>query len=156
MHRRWRRQTSTAEVMYGAPLRVPGMCFQDTQTPRRTVQDQLELARSNAAAFLPSTLDLRKFKEFPFVSKPLRTSQFVFVRDDRLGKPSLAPRYTGPYRVLAKNWENNTFTIDMGKQEDVVSLTRFEGGQHASGDNGTSLLRGGMLRRATMQERSNE
>ena len=76
--------TSTLEVMYGVPLRVPGICFQAEQPSKAS--EQLELARSNAAAFSPEALDLRKFKASPFVTKALRTAKFVFVRDDRIGK----------------------------------------------------------------------
>ena len=117
--------TSTAEVLYSTPLRVPGMCFQDAQPVRHSAKEQLELARSNAAAFLPNTLDLRRFRESPFVAKSLRTG-FVFIRDDRLGKPSLAPHYTGPYEVKARNWENNTFTLKVGKKEESVSVARLK------------------------------
>ena len=118
--------TSTAEVVYGTPLRIPGCCFQSKQGKIRTVKEELEGARSNVANFMPETLDLRQFKESPFVAKALRTTEFVYVRDDRLGKPCLAPRYTGPYRVLSKDWQNNTFILDLGKREDTVSLSRLK------------------------------
>ena len=48
------------------------------------------------------------------------------MRDDHLGKSSLAPKYTGPFRVLKKDWDNNTFLLDLGKKEDVVSLSRLK------------------------------
>ena len=77
-------------------------------------------------AFLPQMLDLRRFRESPFVAKSLRTALFVFVRDDRLGKQSLEPKYTGPYRVKEKDWGNNTFTLDIGNRDDVVSVARLK------------------------------
>ena len=94
--------TSTAEIVFGTPLRIPGLCVQDEQSRPRSVAAQLELARTNTESFSPRSLDLRKFKHTPFVSKTLRTAQFVYVRDDRLGKPSLAPKYNGPFRVKEK------------------------------------------------------
>ena len=118
--------TSTAEIMYGTPLRVPGLCFQDEQSRPRSAADQLDLARSNVAAFSPRSLDLRKFKDSPFVAKSLRTAQFVYVRDDRLGKPALAPRYTGPFKVKNKLWDNNTFILDLGRKDDTVSISRLK------------------------------
>ena len=118
--------TSTAEAVFGTPLRVPGLCFQDRQSPRRSAAEDLELARANTRSFSPEMLDLSHFKASPFVAKPLRTAGFVFIRDDRLGKPSIAPRYYGPYKVAKKNWENNTFRVDFGCQEDDVSLTRLK------------------------------
>ena len=95
------------------------------QASPRTAE-QLELARSNAAAFTPETLDLSRFKASPFIARQLCTAKFVYVRDDRLGKPSLAPRYSGLFRVLEKNWEKNNFWIDLGKKEDCVSLSRLK------------------------------
>ena len=83
--------TSTAEVVFEVPLRVPGLCFQTEQRGSKSAAEQLEAARTNAAAFSPNTLDLRKFKSSPFIATALWTAKFVFVRDDRLGKPSLAP-----------------------------------------------------------------
>ena len=65
--------TSTAKILYGTPL-VPGQCFQDEQSRSRSAADQLDLARSNPAAFSPRSLDLRKFKDSPFVASTLRTA----------------------------------------------------------------------------------
>ena len=117
---------SAAEVVFGTPLRIPGLCFQDGQSSQRSAAAQLDLARANVAAFTPRSLDLRKFKDSPFVAKPLRTAKFVYVRDDRLGKPTLDPRYTGPYPVLDKQWHNNTFVINLGRKTDKVSISRLK------------------------------
>ena len=84
------------------------------------------MARSNVATFMPDSLDLRKFKESPFIAMSLRTADLIFVRDNNLGKPALAPRYTGPYRVVFKDWDNNTFRLDLGKREDTVLLARLK------------------------------
>ena len=118
--------TSTAEVLVGTPLRVPGLCFQSEQGGRSTAKEQLERARANVEAFSPKALDLRWFKESPFISKTLRMADYIYVRDDRLGKPSLAARYTGPFKVLEKNWDNHTFLLEIGKKEDAVSLARLK------------------------------
>ena len=106
---------SAADILYGTPLRIPGLCFQDEQSAPRSTADQLDLARANVAAFSPQTLDLRKFRYSPFVAKTLRTAKFVYVRDDRLAKPTLAPKYLGPFPVKEKIWQNNTFIVDLGK-----------------------------------------
>ena len=118
--------TSTAEVMFGTPLRIPGMCFQAEQSHRRTASEQLEQARNNVASFSPETLDLGKFRSSAFIAKALRTAKYVFMRDDRLGKPGLAPKYTGPFEVVRKDWESNTFRIMLGKNEDTVSIARLK------------------------------
>ena len=118
--------TSTAEVMYGATLKVPGACFQAEQGARKSATEQLEAARANVAAFSPEWLDLRRFRASPFIAGSLRTASHVFVRDDRLGKPSLAPRYTGPFKVVKRDWDNNIFLLDVGGKEDMVSLSRLK------------------------------
>ena len=117
---------SAAEIVFGTPLRIPGLCFQDEQSPPRSAAAQLDQVRSNVASFTPRILDLRKFKDSPFVAKALRTASFVYVRDDRLGKPSLAPRYSGPFLVKEKCWDSNTFLVDMGKRTDSVSISRLK------------------------------
>ena len=117
--------TSTAEIVFGAPLRIPGLCFQ-TGNVQSTDREQLEQARSNVAAFSLKTLDLRRFKESPFITNTLRTAKYVYVRDDRLGKPSLAARYTGPFKVIQRNWEKNIFLLEVGKKQDAVSLARLK------------------------------
>ena len=117
---------SAAEIVYGTPLRIPGLCFQDEQSSPRSATDQLNLARSNVASFTPRALDLRKFKDSPFVAKTLRTAKYVYVRDDRLGKPTLAPRYFGPFPVKEKLWQSNTFVVDLGQKMDTVSISRLK------------------------------
>ena len=119
-------KTSSAEVLFGVPLRVPGACFQGDSQQRLSPAEQLELARTNAATFLPEALDMSKFRSSPFMARSLRTAKFVYVRDDRLGKASLAPRYLGPFRVIEKKWESNVFRLDLSNREDDVSLTRLK------------------------------
>ena len=117
---------SAAEIVFGTPLRIPGLCFQDEQSSPRSAAEQLDQARSNVASFTSRVLDLRKFKDSPFVAKALRTARFVYVRDDRLGKPTLAPRYLGPFLVKDKLWDSNTFVLDLGKRTDTVSISRLK------------------------------
>ena len=115
-----------AEIVYGTPLRIPGLCFQDEQSAPRLPADQLDVARANVASFSPRTLDLRKFKDSPFVAKTLRTAKFAYVHDDRLAKPTLAPKYLGPFPVKEKLWQNNTFVVDLGQKTDTVSISRLK------------------------------
>ena len=69
--------TSSAEVVYGTPLRVPGLCFQAEQSRPSTAIEQLAQAWSNVATFMPQTLDLRKFKTSPFIARAMRTATHV-------------------------------------------------------------------------------
>ena len=115
--------TYTAEVVFGVPLRVPGACFQGD---RATATEQLQLSRTNASSFTSDMLDSTRFKASPFVAKSLRLAKYVYVRDDRLGKQSLAPKYLGPFKVLSKDWSKNIFHLEMGKKENSVSLARLK------------------------------
>ena len=118
--------TSTAEVVFITPLRIPGLCFQSEQGGRSTAKEQLEQARANVEVFLPKRLDLRRFKESPLLASTLRTAEYVYVWDDTLGKPGLAAKYTGPFRVLKRDWDNHTFLLEMGKKEETISLSRLK------------------------------
>ena len=118
--------TSTAEVLFGIPLHVPGTCFQGELTNQPSVSEQLQLSRANAAAFTPESLDNRRFKCSPFVPKSLRLAKFVYIRDGRLGKASLVPRCLGPFKVINKDWEGNTFRVDLGKREDNIAIARLK------------------------------
>ena len=118
--------TSTAEIVFGTAQRIPGMCFLSEQARACSAAEHLALSRSNVEKHSPRALDLTKFKSSPFIMKALRTSNFVYIRDDRLGKPSLAPRYTGPFKVKEKLWDSNTFVVDLGNREDHVSLSRLK------------------------------
>ena len=71
--------TSTAEVLFGTPLRIQGLCFHSEQGGRSTAREQLEQARSNLEVLSPKTLELRRFKESPFISRTLRTADYVYV-----------------------------------------------------------------------------
>ena len=133
--------TSVAEVVFGTPLRVPGICFQVEQAKGSTAAEQLELARKNVADFTPETLDLRRFRMFPFVAKTLCMATHVFVRDDRLGKSGLAPKYVGPYKVLHKDWDNSTFRLALGNKEDTLALARLKAA--AVSDKATWVVAGG-------------
>ena len=118
--------TSTAEVVFGVPLRVPGACFRGDREHEPTASEQLQLSRTNASSFTPDGLDSARFKTSPFVAKSLRLAKYVYVRDDRIGKPSLSPRYLGPFKVVSKDWNNNIFRLEMGRKEDSVSLARLK------------------------------
>ena len=95
-------------------------------SPSASEARQLQLARENVSNYLPPSLDKGKFRNAPFVAKDLRTCKYVFLRDDRFAKPPLAPRYLGPFQVLQRHWDNNTFVIRMGGRQEVVSLSRLK------------------------------
>ena len=115
---------STAEVVFGTPLQIPGLCFQDEHSQRRTAAEQLDLARSSVAAFSPENIRLKEVQVVSFCRQSIAYSGVT--GGDRLGKPGLTPRYTGPFKVIRTDWEQNTFRVSLGRKEDTVSLSRLK------------------------------
>ena len=56
----------------------------------------------------------------------------MYLREDSLAKPPLEPRYSGPYEVVEKRWNNNTFKIRISVRIEVVSLGRVRAAAIAS------------------------
>ena len=108
---------SSAEMVYGAPLTVPG----DFLPPGQDTDD--------VAHFLPRLrATVRKLAPRPPVphgTKPssvptaLADSRFVFVRRDS-HRPPLTPPYEGPYKVLV--YGDKSFVLDYGTRQDSVSI----------------------------------
>ena len=113
-------ETSSAELVYGAPLTVPG----DFLASPSEVQ--------SPAAFLSSFQDkVRNFVPLPTsrhgtgpVSVPpnLAHSEFVFVR--RGTKSTLQAPYEGPFKVLVHGAK--TFSIDYGGCPETISVDRLK------------------------------
>ena len=119
-------RTSTAEVLYGAVLRIPGMCFPTSLGQTSEAKEQLERARCNTRSFTPAVMNGKKFQQSPFIAKQLKDAAYVYVRDDTLAKPALAPRYFGPYAVLERNMEQAIFKLQLPRGPDWVSLSRLK------------------------------
>ena len=117
-------KASTAEIVYGVPLRIPGMCFNASNSS--TPVEELFESRRNAKQFTHVALNTKKFKRHPFIPSSLKTTDFVFVRDDALGKPPLAPRYHGPYKILKKQWDLGTFALQLPDRQDTVAIDRLK------------------------------
>ena len=112
---------SLAEMVYGAPLTVPGDFLprgQETQ---------------EAAQFLPRLRDtvrgLAPRPPVPHGTRPssvpatLANSYYVFVRRDS-HRPPLTPPYEGPYKALTHG--DKTFLLDYGNRQDSVSIDRLK------------------------------
>ena len=114
---------STAELVYGTTLRVPGELFTsgpDSSTPDpASYAGQLRSTMQALKAVLPRTSSQRD----PFIPADLMTCPFVFVRHDAVWAPLQAP-YDGPFKVLAR--ADKYFTLDMKGRQDSVSIDRLK------------------------------
>ena len=118
--------TSAAEILYGTPLIVPGLCLNQGVDSGRSASRDLQLARDNVSTYLPPHLDMSKYRHSPFISSGLRNCEFVYLCNDSLAKPPLASRYSGPFKVVKRNWKNNTFDITVSDRQETVFLGRLK------------------------------
>ena len=112
--------TSSAELVHGAPLSVPG--------------DFLAIPShaTSPATFLPALWDkVRHFapvptshhgRVSPFMPPELSRSKFVFVR--RGQQSPLKCPYEGPFKVLAR--DDKTFSLDYGGRLERVTIDRLK------------------------------
>ena len=110
---------SSAELLYGTTLTLPGDFLEAAEPPAENFLHQLR-----------SDLQLRPVLQPVHNSPPkhsvppdLHKAEFVFIRKDG-HKPPLAQLYEGPYKVLLKT--SKTFTIALGDSHDIVSIDRLK------------------------------
>lgn len=111
---------STAELVYGAPLRLPGDLFVPTASSPQPLEylQCLQDCMQHLRPVPPRSSDHRIF-----VHPDLASSTHVFLRRDAVKAP-LTPSYDGPYRVLNKT--QKSATILLNGREEVVSLDRLK------------------------------
>ena len=113
---------SSAELVYGAPLTVPG----DFIPANRGLQDSpstiLLRLREKMGALAPVPTSRHNLTT-GYVPSNLLNSQYVFIRRDSLRTPLQKP-YEGPFRVLQHH--PKAFVIDYGGRRETVSVDRLK------------------------------
>jgi len=113
---------SSAEFLYGEPLRLPGEFFiENTDSP---VSEPSTCVAALAVA-------MRKLRPVPpreadrpaYVPKDLQSCKRVFVRRDGIRRP-LQPPYDGPYDVLHR--DSKFFTVRINGSPNNVSIDRLK------------------------------
>ena len=113
---------STAEMVYGQPLVVPGEFF-PPQTVNTTSQDiELQAARWAAKQFAPCNPTRHNQRE-SYIPPGLLTSDYVFIRQD-LVKPALSSPYRGPYKIIKRR--NKAYQLNISGRIDWVSIDRLK------------------------------
>ncbi len=115
-------QVSTAEMVYGQPLVVPGEFFPDLPINHSSQSAELQAARWSAQQFTPCS-PTRHNQRDSYIPPDLPTADHVFVRQD-LVKPALSPPYKGPYRVLKRT--DKAYQLDISGRSDWVSADRLK------------------------------
>ena len=114
---------TTAEMVYGSPLRVPGE-FVQPHTPD-AITDPAAYARrlrSTMATFSPASS-----RQMPLTSTylpaALDSCTHLFVRRDSVKRP-LQPPYDGPFRVIRRT--PKYYHLEMRGKMDTVSVDRLK------------------------------
>lgn len=115
-------QASSAELVYGEPLRLPGEFFAPSDGGTTDVTDFTARIRRFAHNLHPTPAS-RHSKTGIFVFKDLQTTDHVFLREDAL-RGSLQPAYTGPHKVLHRG--DKVFRILFKGREVTVSIDRLK------------------------------
>ncbi|KRZ04697.1 hypothetical protein T11_6518 [Trichinella zimbabwensis] len=109
-----------AELVYGSPLRLPGVFFTETlPSNAAALSDHLRILFDSIRPTLTRTAPSRKW----FVSKELKKCTHVFVQNDA-PRPPLSPTYDGPYLVLSR--AGKTITILCQNKSRTISLDRVK------------------------------
>ncbi|XP_028038223.1 uncharacterized protein LOC114248972 [Bombyx mandarina] len=114
--------SSSAELVYGEPLRLPGTFFNTSPTEVVDHNDFLSRLRAYIRKIKPTPV-IHHGTSPVFISKQLSSSNQVFLRQDAIRKP-LQPPYTGPYTVLERR--DKYYKIDIKGKPATVSLDRLK------------------------------
>lgn len=112
---------SSAEMVHGQQLRLPGEMYQET-TPISDASQFVKQLRSVIRDLKPIPQTDRR-KDKIFVHRDLQSCKKVFVRVDKV-RASLEAPYQGPYTVLKRR--EHYFEIDMDGRKDTVSIMRLK------------------------------
>jgi hypothetical protein len=109
---------SAAEVVFGAPLVLPGQILDTGEPPPADF-----IAKLRQSGPPPPS---RPLSYAQMAAKPpaaLLSAAFVYVRKGGT-IPPLSPLYSGPYRVLASG--PKVFRLQVGEREETVSIDRLK------------------------------
>ena len=107
---------SSAELVFCAPLTLPGQMLSSPETP---VQEVVEALRDLQP---PSTRPL-SYAEAASGLQRLQEADYVYMRRGGV-VPPLAPQYQGPYEVLARS--QKFFSLAVGGRTEVVTVDRLK------------------------------
>ncbi len=114
-------QTSSAELVYGQTLRVPGDFIPDSTRPWNLSSERSALLdRINTFKPIPTS---QHGLTVAWMPRDLSAAEFVFIRHDA-HRHSLWPPYDGPFRVLEAGVK--TFLVDIGGRPERVTVDRLK------------------------------
>jgi cleavage and polyadenylation specificity factor subunit 1 len=114
-------QSTTAQLVYGEPLRVPGELLV-AGAPKVEPSVFIQQLRRHMEQLRPVPAT-RHSSRTTFIHKDLRESTHVFLRQDTIRR-ALEPPYTGPHRVIDHN--DKTYKFVMRGREVTASADRVK------------------------------
>lgn len=114
-------QCTTAELVYGSPLRLPAEFF-DSPSVDVEPHDFLKELRSTMEQLKPTPTSAHN-KTSTFVHPALESCSHVFVRHDGVKRPLQAP-YNGPFAVISRSAK--TFTLDIKGKHSTINVDRLK------------------------------
>ena len=115
-------QCTTAELVYGTTLRLPGEFFDNTNNSCDDPASYVTKLKASMSRVKPPPVRTQ-LQDKTHVSNYLSDCTHVFVRNDKVKKP-LQPPYTGPFKVLKRDKKH--FTLQLQDRTDTVSLDRLK------------------------------
>lgn len=115
-------QSSSAELLYGEPLRLPGEFFNPSTPCTSDLSDFTARLRSFAERLKPVPAS-RHNNNKVFVFKELATSEHVFLREDA-SHVTFQPAYSGPHKVLERS--DKVFKLLVKGKPVTVSIDRLK------------------------------
>ena len=114
-------RSSSAELVYGQALRVPGNFIPDASVPWSAAKQRSSLLET-AKVFAPVPTSQHGTPTFR-MPPDLRTVDYVFIRHDAHRGP-LRPPYDGPFKVLSHG--DKCLVVDVGGRPETVSWDRVK------------------------------
>ena len=113
--------SSSAELVYGAPLTVPGDFIPSHSTPSDN-KCRIQRLRDQVRSLAP--IPTSQHGTVPVsVPRDLQQAKFVFIRRDAHRTPLQRP-YEGPYKVLQPGLKS--FKIDKGGRPELITVDRLK------------------------------
>ncbi|XP_064463210.1 uncharacterized protein LOC135374130 [Ornithodoros turicata] len=113
---------SSAELVFGSPLRLPGDFLDPSPKPPLAGDDFATQLRQHFQADKPALPRQPSHRKI-FVHPDLANASHAFVRVDH-AKPPLTPAYAGPYKILARS--DKTVTVHLNGRRETISLDRVK------------------------------
>jgi cleavage and polyadenylation specificity factor subunit 1 len=115
-------QATTAEMVYGTTLTLPGEFFTPTP-PDYNAADFVRNLKQHMQALSPTPTSNHATKRHTFLPQDLQTCTHVFVRHDAV-QPPLKPPYDGPFPVVQRT--DKVFKVNISNKPKFISIDRIK------------------------------